>query len=144
MPIGIYGDQSGGKMKVVFYLCIALGFVHLSAANPFYAKEKNTQNEVGLVNFAKNLPGCMPKGKVNSLYLQVDFESLKFIGVVKNQHQIKALFLDDKNNLLHFSPQDYLVQQNIQITDIDLKSVTYIAWHNIEDCHQPIKTIRLL
>lgn len=131
-------------MKAIFYLCIILGWANFSAANPFYAKEKTAKQEAGLVNFAEKLPGCMPTENVNARHIQADFESLTFIGVIKNQQQIKALFLDDKNHIFHFSSQDYLVQQHIQITEIDLNSVSYIAWHSVEDCRNPIKTTRLL
>lgn len=126
--------------KLIFFIFCCLWITHVNA-NPFYAKpttENNAQNE--LAQFEENSPGCMPNEQVNFINMTADFDTLKFIGVIQKEDVIKALFLDDKNKIITLHRQDYLTQQQIQITDIDLKSIQYILWSKVSDCHRPIKT----
>ncbi|MBF0826879.1 hypothetical protein [Muribacter muris] len=116
-------------------------------ADPFYVEEKVPQAASYEQNFA-NKPqkstACRPQGQFDEVMIDVDFDTLRLVGLIKLSEHYKALFIDSERKLYDFSENQYLTLSDIQINHIDLKQVSYIDWRKSEDCQKPlIKTIKL-
>lgn len=107
-------------------------------ADPFYLEEKSTETAIIAKN-SPNLTACMPQNVAESHFLAFPFQQLKFVGVIKNGQQYKALFSYQDSQLFDFEINDLLVHDGIQITQIDLKKVTVIDWSKSEICTTPKK-----
>lgn len=127
----------------LFFSLICLSFY--AVADPFYGESQATapnQNgnnaENATAKSMEKVTACQPSDDVKNINLNIHFNQLKLVGIIKSNEQFKALFIDDKNQIFDFSPKDYLTQGSIQIEDIDFKSVNYIDWQNSHNCQNPI------
>lgn len=105
-------------------------------ADPFYAKD-NAQDQPHTAKDQNKTTACMPTDKVNEINLTTDFDKLQLIGIIQIDDKIRAIFLDDKKQLIDLYPDDYLSHSFIQIKEIDFKSVRYIHWQKTENCQSP-------
>ncbi|MFA9499466.1 hypothetical protein ACERCG_03325 [Mannheimia sp. E30BD] len=131
-----------------FFLFISINAL---AADPFFGEQLTVSNEQNSVealpeiaNISKNLTACKTSESLNSLNLPTEFKKLKLIGLVKiNQHST-ALFIDEKEQLFDFKENQIIKNQDIEIKNITLKSLTYINWKLTKDCNFPYEiTIKL-
>lgn len=130
-------------MKLFYRLCLSL--LSFSAfADPFYAENTDLQAGENTPNFAKNsseTTACKPPLNANKFNISSAFDTLTLVGIVQHDQQFKALFTDEKQHLIDFRVNDYLANQQIQISQIDLKTVTYIDWQKTTQCEQPYQVI---
>lgn len=105
-------------------------------ADPFYPKE-NAQDQPQTAQNQEEVTACMPTDKVNEINLTTDFDKLQLIGIIQIDDKIRAIFLDDKKQLIDLYPDDYLSHSFIQIKEIDFKSVRYIHLQKTENCQSP-------
>lgn len=120
-------------------------------ADPFYGDEQAVQipqnsaknNEQ---NFAENshfLTACEPSENLNPIHLGIEFSKLKLVGLIGFDTDFRALFIDDHNRIIDLKTADLLEPDKIEITEIDLKTVRYIAWQNVQNCDSPtISTLK--
>lgn len=122
----------------------------IANADPFFgeAEQHKPEHLSSQTEFAKNqenLTACKPAeqsfNKLSELNLAVEFEKLKLIGIVKIHNQFRALFIDEKNQLFDFKENEFISQQQIEIRNINLKSVTYINWKLTQNCNLPYEII---
>lgn len=118
------------------------------AVDPFFGEQlqiKNEQNSIDMLpEIAKNseyLTTCKTSEHKNSLNLSTEFEKLTLIGLVKINENFTALFLDEKEKLFDFKENTLINQQNIEIKNINSKSLTYINWKLTKECHLPYEII---
>ncbi|HDL3651961.1 TPA: hypothetical protein PW511_000001, partial [Mannheimia haemolytica] len=64
------------------------------------------------------------------------FDKMTLIGLVKTNEVMRALFIDEKQQLLALKEND-LLNNEIEIKHINLKSITYINWKLTKDCNIP-------
>lgn len=88
----------------------------------------------------EKLTACQPLERKSHLNLEADFEKLKLIGIIKINQNFSALFIDEKEQLFEFKETD-LVNKEIEIKNINLKSITYINWKLTRDCNMPYEII---
>lgn len=115
-------------------------------ADPFYADEapSSVPSEKSQPGGNQPPPTCsIPQG-TQTIALASPFKQLKLIGLVQLNGTFRALFSDEQQGLIEVLNNDYLENGNVQITQIDLKSVRYIDWLNSRDCDHPlIVTLKL-
>ncbi|QBQ63223.1 hypothetical protein EXH44_02730 [Actinobacillus indolicus] len=121
-------------MRLCFFYFIFLSAVTM--ADPFYAKD-TSQEQPQIAKDQDELTACTPIDKVNEINLATDFDKLQLIGIIQIDDKIRAIFLDDKKQLIDLYPNDYLSHSFIQIKEIDFKSVRYIHWQKTENCQSP-------
>ncbi|MCQ1856641.1 pilus assembly protein PilP [Haemophilus sputorum] len=135
------------------YLISLILFSQAILADPFYGETKSettssvveiTHNKPNKILNNKSMPNCELSENLNRINLTEEFEDLKLVGLVKINHNFKALFKDKDNKLLVLNKNDYLEAQLIEISSIDLTAVKYIHWGLTEDCAKPHQmTLRL-
>ena len=135
------------------YLISLILFSQAILADPFYGETKSesasstvelTQGDSSKRLSNKSIPSCDLSETLNRINLTEEFEDLKLVGLVKINHNFKALFKDKDNKLLVLNKNDYLEAQLIEISSIDLTAVKYIHWGLTEDCAKPHQmTLRL-
>lgn len=135
------------------YLISLILFSQAILADPFYGEKKSevvsstvelTQGESNKRLSNKSIPSCDLSETLNRINLTEEFEDLKLVGLVKINHNFKALFKNKDNKLLILNKNDYLEAQLIEISSIDLTAVKYIHWGLTEDCAKPHQiTLRL-
>jgi hypothetical protein len=135
------------------YLIILILFSQAILADPFYGETKSeaasstvelTQGDSSKRLSNKSIPSCDLSETLNRINLTEEFEDLKLVGLVKINHNFKALFKNKDNKLLILNKNDYLEAQLIEISSIDLTAVKYIHWGLTEDCTKPHQmTLRL-
>ncbi|MDG6237165.1 pilus assembly protein PilP [Glaesserella parasuis] len=121
-------------MRLCFFYFVFLSAVTM--ADPFYAKE-NTQDQPQTAKDQNKTTACTPTEKVNEIHLTTDFDKLQLIGIIQIDDKIRAIFIDDKKQLIDLYPDDYLSHSFIQIKEINFKSVSYIDWQKTENCQSP-------
>lgn len=128
-----------------------LSFLFISssvlAIDPFFGEQSHIKNESDAINttleITKNLEkltAYQPLERKSHLNLEADFEKLKLIGIIKINQNFSALFIDEKEQLFEFKEMD-LVNKEIEIKNINLKSITYINWKLTQDCNMPYEII---
>lgn len=128
-------------MKYILSFYLSLLMISICSAEPFYGEMmqdsdlKAVKNNENIANSMAFLPACQPPKDSRLLTLSISFEQLKFIGVIKQAERFKALFIDETNKIYDFMTNDYLVDSNIKIERINLKSVEYV---DFMDCDNPI------
>ena len=131
------------------YLISLILFSQAILADPFYGETKSavveiTHNKPNKILNNKSMPNCELSENLNRINLTEEFEDLKLVGLVKINHNFKALFKNKDNKLLILNKNDYLEAQLIEISSIDLTAVKYIHWGLTEDCAKPHQmTLRL-
>ena len=135
------------------YLISLILFSQAILADPFYGETKSesasstvelTQGDSSKRLSNKSIPSCDLSETLNRINLTEEFEDLKLVGLVKINHNFKALFRNKDNKLLILNKNDYLEAQLIEISSIDLTAVKYIHWGLTEDCAKPHQmTLRL-
>ena len=135
------------------YLISLILFSQAILADPFYGETKSesasstvelTQGDSSKRLSNKSIPSCDLSETLNRINLTEEFEDLKLVGLVKINHNFKALFKNKDNKLLILNKNDYLEAQLIEISSIDLTAVKYIHWGLTEDCAKPHQmTLRL-
>ncbi|MDD0825049.1 hypothetical protein PTQ27_11350 [Mannheimia sp. AT1] len=114
-------------------------------ADPFFGEQQALENEyileTDIAKNAENIPACKPSENGFSLNLTTEFEKLKLIGLVKINHQFRALFIDDKNQLFDLKENELINDHQIEIKNINLRSITYINWKLTNDCSSPYEVI---
>ena len=135
------------------YLISLILFSQAILADPFYGEKKSesasstvelTQGDSSKRLSNKSIPSCELSETLNRINLTEEFEDLKLVGLVKINHNFKALFKNKDNKLLILNKNDYLEAQLIEISSIDLTAVKYIHWGLTEDCAKPHQmTLRL-
>lgn len=121
------------------------------SADPFFGEQpqiNNQQNSVeALPEIAKNsenLTACNTSENRKSVNLSTEFEKLKLIALLKINEHSTALFIDEKEQLFEFRENQLIQNQEIEIKNINLKSLTYINWKLTKDCHLPYEiTLKL-
>lgn len=131
------------KLKNLIFAFISLNCF----ADPFYSDEViSSQADEFQQNTAKNLPNltaCLPSSERNLLYLDLPFNQLKLIGIVRINNIFRALFNDNQRQIIDLRIGDLIEPEQIEIVEINLKQVRYIAWQKVEDCDNPtIQTFR--
>ena len=135
------------------YLISLILFSQAILADPFYGETKSettssvveiTHNKPNKSLNKKSMPNFELSENLNRINLTEEFEDLKLVGLVKINHNLKALFKNKDNKLLVLNKNDYLEAQLIEISSIDLTAVKYIHWGLTEDCAKPHQmTLRL-
>lgn len=135
------------------YLISLILFSQAILADPFYGETKSesasstvelTQGDSSKRLSNKSIPSCDLSETLNRINLTEEFEDLKLVGLVKINHNFKALFRNKDNKLLILNKNDYLEAQLIEISSIDLTAVKYIHWGLTENCAKPHQiTLRL-
>lgn len=135
------------------YLISLILFSQAILADPFYGETKSetTSSVVEIIHDKSNkslnnksMSNCGLSENLNRINLTEEFEDLKLVGLVKINHNFKALFKNKDNKLLILNKNDYLEAQLIEISSIDLTAVKYIHWGLTEDCAKPHQmTLRL-
>lgn len=135
------------------YLISLILFSQAILADPFYGETKSettssvveiTHNKPNKILNNKSMPNCELSENLNRINLTEEFEDLKLVGLVKINHNLKALFKNKDNKLLVLNKNDYLEAQLLEISAIDLTAVKYIHWGLTEDCAKPHQmTLRL-
>lgn len=116
------------------------------SSDPFFGKDfNNNQDDAkpeksqfeGVVKNVGNHTACKPAENRASHHLDVEFEKLKLVGLVKiNEHPI-ALFIDEKEHLIEIKEGDLIYNREIEITNINMRSITYINWKLTKNCDSP-------
>ena len=132
------------------YLISLILFSQAILADPFYGETKSEaasstveikQGDSSKRLSNKSIPSCNLSETLNRINLTEEFEDLKLVGLVKINHNFKALFKNKDNKLLILNKNDYLEAQLIEISSIDLTAVKYIHWGLTEDCTKPHQMI---
>ncbi|QHB17437.1 hypothetical protein [Mannheimia pernigra] len=126
-----------------------LSFLFISssalAIDPFFGEKSHMKNESDAI-ITKNLEkltACQPLERKSHLNLEADFEKLKLIGIININQNFSTLFIDEKEQLFEFKETD-LINKEIEIKNINLKSITYINWKLTQDCNMPYEiTLKL-
>lgn len=133
------------KFRYLFFCLIS----SLTLADPFYSDEQavqTTQNSAKNRDFAENLPfstACELPEQLNPIHLGIDFAKLKLVGLVGFGQDFRALFIDENNRIIDLKPADLLEPEQIEIQQIDLKNLKYIAWQKVQNCDNPtISTLK--
>lgn len=113
-------------------LCISLS----CAADPFYA-EPPSPEATTIDEIRPQKTACNPTEQVEKVHFPVDFSQLRLVGIIEIDHQFKALFLDEKKNLIPFKENDYLPESGIQFTEINFKQINIIDWQKNGNCQSP-------
>ncbi|MEG9487278.1 hypothetical protein [Mannheimia indoligenes] len=137
-------------MRNYFFSFLFISF-NATAIDPFFGEQPQMKNEQNTVEVlpeiaknSENLTACKTLEHKKSLNLLTEFEKLKLIGLVKINEHSTALFIDEKEQLLDFKENQFIQNQEIEIKNINLKSLTYINWKFTKDCHFPYEiTIKL-
>ncbi|QLB17797.1 hypothetical protein A6B40_09520 [Mannheimia varigena] len=137
-------------MRNYFFSFLFISF-NATAVDPFFGEQPQMKNEQNTLEVlpeiaknSENLTACKTFEHKNSLNLLTEFEKLKLIGLVKINENSTALFIDEKEQLLDFKENQFIQNQEIEIKNINLKSLTYINWKLTKDCHFPYEiTIKL-
>lgn len=124
------------------YSLMMLLFGLNAMADPFFGE--NNKNEDQAItesnpHFVKNIQNstaCSPPEHPYLVNLPFEFEKLKLVGLARINNQFKALFIDDKNQILDIT-ENMLINSEIEIKNINLKSFTYINWKLTKDCKKP-------
>lgn len=119
------------------YLLFLLFISPSSFSDPFYKEDPENQPTQEITKETAKLTACKPLDDVEYIHIPVDFNQLKLVGIIKIDQQFKALFLDKENRLIDLKPNDYMATANIQVKQIDLKSITLIDWNSTTDCSVP-------
>lgn len=134
-----------------YFFSFLLISCNVLAVDPFFGEQlqiKNEQNSIDILpeiaKNSENLTACKTSEHKNSLNLSTEFEKLTLIGLVKINEKFTALFIDEKEKIFDFKENELIKQQEIEIKNINLKSLTYINWKLTKDCHFPYEiTIKL-
>ena len=90
------------------YLISLILFSQAILADPFYGETKSettssvveiTHNKPNKILNNKSMPNCELSENLNRINLTEEFEDLKLVGLVKINHNLKALF-KNKDNIL--------------------------------------------
>lgn len=133
------------KLRYLFFCFLSSQLL----ADPFYDNQQAVgimQNSTKENNVAENSPfltACEPPNHTNPIHLGIDFEKLKLVGLIGFEDDFRALFIDEHNRIIDLKINDMLEPEKIEITNIDLKSVRYIAWQKVQNCENPpISTLK--
>ncbi|AKO49135.1 hypothetical protein [[Haemophilus] ducreyi] len=123
-----------------------LFFTMSCIADPFYGDVTKNRDKVIIENnvLTENITPCALPNTLSNISLPVKFEQLKLIGVLKKGQQAKAILINDKKQIFYLKVNDFLLDEHIQITRIDLKSLHYIDWHKEKDCQHPKENVMKL
>ncbi|HDL6172533.1 TPA: hypothetical protein PW626_000624, partial [Mannheimia haemolytica] len=115
----------------------------VKANDPFFGEKQETQASGNIaesnVEFAKNtenITACKVPDNLSAKNIVTDFDKMTLIGLVKINEVMRALFIDEKQQLLALKEND-LLNNEIEIKHINLKSITYINWKLTKDCNIP-------
>lgn len=120
------------------YLFILLLYTNC-LADPFYADNTSLKEQSTFAKNSLELPACKPPNDLQLIYFPIKFEDLKLVGIVKKNQTYTALFSDKENNLIDIKQNSLLVESQIQIEKIDMRSIQIIDWLNSETCSKPKK-----
>lgn len=127
------------------YLFCLLLISSSAISDPFFGKNSdNSQNNTkpenqteGVIKKVENHTACKPAENRASHHLDVEFEKLKLAGLVRINDQPSALFIDEKEKLIEIKEGDLIYNREIEITNINMKSITYINWKLTQNCDSP-------
>lgn len=120
-------------MRYTQLLFCTLFFWSFAFADPFYPQETKEQTVETTENLAKNSEeqtACPIPDTSNAVAFNGQFNELTLVGIVKIDEMFSALFIDSKQQLLALKQGDVLAEAQVQITQIDLKSLQYQQWQN--------------
>lgn len=120
------------------YLFILLLYTNC-LADPFYADNTTLKEQSTFAKHSLELPACKLPNDLQLIYFPIKFEDLKLVGIVKKNQTYTALFSDKENNLIDIKQNSLLVESQIQIEKIDMRSIQIIDWLNSETCSKPKK-----
>lgn len=115
-------------------LFTCLFFTSVVKSDPFYSDQQR-EDKIAKSHF--HPPACKPLKKIKHIYLPIDFYELNFVGVVKIDKNIKAIFMDKQNKIIDLNQDELLIPSYIQIEHMDLKQISIIDWKNSEICQTP-------
>lgn len=121
------------RITPVIYLLLS----SICAADPFYPQNSPLQAVENPEKVAKNSTkstACLPENGGEMRELPGTFDAFKLIGLVQFNDAFSALFVDESSHLIALKKGDVIVNSQIEISDISLKSLTYIDW---QQCGQP-------
>lgn len=131
--------------KKLQLLSLAVLTNQIALADIFYSEtiETKAPTTEPSTNFDNNLLSC--KSTIEKPHIiQENFDNLKFVGIIKKDNQIKALFLNANNNIIDVKANDFIGSMDIQVIEITLSEITYVNWAKSVDCNNLNKiTLRL-
>lgn len=117
-------------------------------ADPFYGKaeaQSATSEYISeLAKNSENQTACTVPEGLESLSLEEPFAKLQFIGVLKQNEQIKALFSNENKQIIEMHENQLITHDDIQIHKIEMRAIHYIQWKNTSNCETPQITIKRL
>ncbi|AUI66181.1 MULTISPECIES: hypothetical protein [Glaesserella] len=124
-------------LKPIFLITLYFSSI-FTYADPFYKDEEQAViSEEKVAKNAEKLPTCLPNSLVNKINMETTFDKLTLVGILQIDEKIRAIFIDGKKRIIDLFPDDYLTKDNIQIKEMDFKSVRYIAWDKVTECQAP-------
>ena len=116
----------------------------VKANDPFFGEKQVIQSSDNIVKsdteFAKNtenITACKAFENRPSTNLATAFDKMILIGLVKIDETMRALFIDEKQQLIELKENELINDNEIEIKSINLKSITYINWKLTKDCNMP-------
>lgn len=117
-------------------------------ADPFYgeseAQSGTSENVPELVKNRDIQTACSAPKDLEPISLEESFSKLQFIGVLKQNDHIKALFSNENKQIIEMRENQFITLDAIQIHKIEMREVHYIQWKNITHCESPQITIKRL
>lgn len=128
-----------GFLVITLFISFAV-----KANDPFFGEKQLTQSPANMpqssteiAKNAENITACKPPENKSSINLATNFDKLTLIGLVKIDETMRALFIDEKQQLIELKENELINDGEFEIKSINLKSISYINWKLTKDCNIP-------
>lgn len=129
-------------MNKIMFLLITFCIVHFTYADPF-DRQQRSHHSTSNVQKHNLLAEQTCFTQQASLFADTALQDLKLIGMIEQNKQWKAFFLDKNQHIISVKPEDIISQERLKIAQIGRKQVISLraATNNCQQFSQVILTL---